>query len=59
MKIMSHLKKRTLIKGEMKLIKKRRMNKKFNIKDHCTQESTKQFKEITPSTPYLVTFTRG
>jgi hypothetical protein len=24
-----------------------------------TQESTKQFKEITPSTPYLVTFTRG
>jgi transposase InsO family protein len=23
------------------------------------QESTKQFKEITPSTPYLVTFTRG
>jgi hypothetical protein len=24
-----------------------------------TQESTKQFKEITPSTPYLVTSTRG
>jgi hypothetical protein len=55
MKIMSHLKKRTLIKGEMKLIKKRRMNKRFRIKDHRTQESTKQFKEITPSTPYLFT----
>jgi hypothetical protein len=24
-----------------------------------TQESTKQFNEITPSTPYLVTFTKG
>jgi hypothetical protein len=59
MKIMSHLKKKTLIKGEMRWIKKRRMNKRFRIKDHHTQESTKQFKEITPSTPYLVTFTRG
>jgi hypothetical protein len=39
--------------GEMKMIKKLRN------KDHCTQESTKQFKEITPSTPFLVTFTRG
>jgi hypothetical protein len=37
----------------------RRMNKKFKIKDHLTQESTKQFKEITPSTPYLVTFKKG
>jgi hypothetical protein len=27
--------------------------------DHHIQESTKQFKEITPSTPYSVTFTRG
>jgi hypothetical protein len=27
--------------GEMKLIKKRRMNKRFKIKDHLTQESTK------------------
>jgi hypothetical protein len=50
---------RTLIKGEMRLIKKRRMNKRFKIKDHRTQESIKQFKEITPSTPYLVTFTWG
>jgi hypothetical protein len=45
--------------GEMKLIKKRRMNKRFKIKDHLTQESTKQFNEITSSTPYLVTFKRG
>jgi hypothetical protein len=56
---MSHLKKRTLIKGEMKMIKTRKMIKKFNTKDCHTQESTKQFKEITPSTPFLVTFTRG
>jgi hypothetical protein len=58
-KTMSHLKKRTLIKGEMKMIKTRKMIKKFNTKDCHTQESTKQFKEITPSTPFLVTFTRG
>jgi hypothetical protein len=58
-KTMSHLKRRTLIKEEMKMIKTRKMIKKFGIKDHHTQESTKQFKEITPSTPYLVTFTRG
>jgi hypothetical protein len=35
-----------------------KMIKRFRVKDH-TQESTKQFKEITPSTPYLVTSTRG
>jgi hypothetical protein len=58
-KTMSHLKRRTLIKGEMKMIKTRKMIKKFKTKDCHTQESTKQFKEITPSTPYLVTFTRG
>jgi hypothetical protein len=57
-KTMSHLKKKASIKGEMKLIKKRRMNKRFKIKDYLTQESTKQFNEITPSTPYLVTFKR-
>jgi hypothetical protein len=57
-KTMSHLKRKTLIKGEMKLIKKRKMSKRFKIKDHRTQESTKQVKEITPSTPYLVTSTR-
>jgi hypothetical protein len=58
-KTMRHLKKKSSIKGEMRLIKKRRMNKRFKIKDHLTQESTKQFNEITPSTPYLVTFKRG
>jgi hypothetical protein len=45
--------------GEMKMIKTRKMIKRFRIKDHRTQESTKQFKVITPSTPYMVTFTRG
>jgi hypothetical protein len=58
-KTMSHLKRRTLIKGEMKMIKTRKMIKKFKTKDHRTQDSTKQFKEITLSTPYSVTFTRG
>jgi hypothetical protein len=57
-KMMSHLKRRTLIKGEMKMIKTRKMIKRFRIKDRHTQESTKQFKEITLSAPYLVTFTR-
>jgi hypothetical protein len=45
--------------GEMKMIKTRKMIKKFKVKDRHTQESTKQFKEITPSTPYLVTSIRG
>jgi hypothetical protein len=59
-KTMSHLKKRTLIKGVMKMIMKtRKMNTRFGIKDRHTQESTKQFKEITLSTPFLVTFIRG
>jgi hypothetical protein len=40
--------------GEMKMIKTRKMSKKLGIKDRHTQESTKQFKEITPSTPFLV-----
>jgi hypothetical protein len=52
-------KRRTLIKGEMKMIKTRNMIKKFKIKVHRSQESTKQFKEITPSTLFLVIFTRG
>jgi hypothetical protein len=42
---MSHLKRRTLIKGEMKT---RKMIKKHRVKDRHTQESTKQFNEITP-----------
>jgi hypothetical protein len=45
--------------GEMKLIKTRKMIERFRIKDHHTQESTKQFNEITPSTPSSVTFIRG
>jgi hypothetical protein len=44
-KKMSHLKKKAMIKGEMKKIKTR---KKIRIKDRHTQESTKRFKEITP-----------
>jgi hypothetical protein len=47
-KRMSHLKRRTMIKGEMKLIKSRKMIKKFKVKDRHTQESSKRFKEITP-----------
>jgi hypothetical protein len=58
-KRMSHLKRRTMIKGEMKLIKTKKMIKKFRVKDHHTQESTKQFKEITLSTQSSVTFIRG
>jgi hypothetical protein len=41
------------------IIKTRKMNKRFRIKDCHTQESTKKFKEITLSTPLLVTFIRG
>jgi hypothetical protein len=58
-KRMSHLKRRTMIKGEMKLIKTRKMIKRFRVKDRHTQESTKQFNEITPSTPSSVTYIRG
>jgi hypothetical protein len=47
-KKMSHLKRRTMIKGEMKLIKTGKMIKKYRVKDCHTQESTKRFKEITP-----------
>jgi hypothetical protein len=36
-KRMSHLKRRTMIKGEMKLIKTRKMIKKFRVKDRHTQ----------------------
>jgi hypothetical protein len=47
-----------MIKGEMKIMKTRKISKKFRVKDRHTQESTKQFNEITPSTPSLVTFIR-
>jgi hypothetical protein len=36
-----------MIKGEMKLIKTRKMIKKFRVKDRHTQVSIKRFKEIT------------
>jgi hypothetical protein len=58
-KKMSHLKRRTRIKGEMKLIKTRKMIKKFRVKDRHTQESTRRFKEITPWTPSSAIFIRG
>jgi hypothetical protein len=44
-KKMSHLKKGTMIKGEMPMIKTRKM---MTVQDRHTQESTKQYKEITP-----------
>jgi hypothetical protein len=58
-KTMSHLKRRTMIKVETKIMKTRKMIKKYRVKDRHTQESTKQSNEITPSTPSLVTFIRG
>jgi transposase InsO family protein len=45
--------------GEMTMIKTRKMSEKYRVKDRHTQESTKQFNKITPSTPSLVTFIRG
>jgi hypothetical protein len=44
-KKMSHLKKGTMIKGEMPMIKTRKM---MTVQDRHTQESTKQYNEITP-----------
>jgi hypothetical protein len=58
-KRMSHLKRRTMIKGEMIMIKTSKMSKKFRVKDRHTQESIKPFNEITPSTPSLVISIRG
>jgi hypothetical protein len=54
-KQMSYLKMTAMIKGEMQMIKTRRMK---NQGRH-TQESTKQSNEITPSTPFSATFIRG
>jgi hypothetical protein len=47
-KKMSHLKRRTMIKGEMIMTKTRKTIKKNRVKDRHTQESIKRFKEITP-----------
>jgi hypothetical protein len=44
-KKMSHLKRRTIINGEMSMIKTRKM---MTVQDRHTQESTKQYNEITP-----------
>jgi hypothetical protein len=41
----SHLKKRTMIKGEMSMIKTRKM---IRVQDCLTQEFIKRYKEITP-----------
>jgi hypothetical protein len=41
----SHLKRRTMIKGDMPMIKTSKM---MRVQDHHTQESTKQYNEITP-----------
>jgi hypothetical protein len=41
----SHLKRRTMIKGEMLIIKTRKM---MRVQDRLTQESTKRYNEITP-----------
>jgi hypothetical protein len=41
----SHLMRRTMIKGEMPMIKTRKM---IRVPDRHTQESTKQSNEITP-----------
>jgi hypothetical protein len=46
-KRMSHLKRRAMIKEEMKT---RKMSKRYGVKDRHTQESNKRFKEITLST---------
>jgi hypothetical protein len=40
-KRMSHLKRKAMIKGEMMKIKTRKMSKRFRVKDHLTQGSTK------------------
>jgi hypothetical protein len=53
-KRMSHLKRRAMI--PMPMIKIRKMNK---FQGRHTQESTKQFNEITPSTPSSAIFKRG
>jgi hypothetical protein len=55
-KKMSHLKRRAMIKGEMLVIKTRKMTR---VQDRHTQESTKQSNEITPWTPSSAIFIWG
>jgi hypothetical protein len=51
-KRMSHLKKRTMIKGEMKLMKTRKMIKKYRVKDRHTKSppsnSTRSPRQLHP-----------
>jgi hypothetical protein len=44
-KKMNHLKRRTMIKGEMPMIKTRKI---MTVQDRHSQESTKQYNDITP-----------
>jgi hypothetical protein len=44
-KRMSHFKRRTMIKGEMPMIRTRKM---IRVQDRHTQESIKRYNEITP-----------
>jgi hypothetical protein len=37
-----------MIKGELTMIKTRKMSKKYRVQNRHTHESTKRFKEITP-----------
>jgi hypothetical protein len=48
-----------MIKGEMTIIKTRKMIKKYRVKDRHTQESTKRYNEITLSIPSSAIFIRG
>jgi hypothetical protein len=50
----SHLKRRTMIKGEIPMIKKM-----IRVQDRHTQESTKRYNESTPWTPSSAIFIRG
>jgi hypothetical protein len=44
----SHLKRRSMIKGGLIIIKTWKMSKKYKVQDRHTQESIERFKEITP-----------
>jgi hypothetical protein len=45
--------------GGLKMSKKRMMSRRFRLRDHHTQGSFKQFKEITPPTQLSVISKRG
>jgi hypothetical protein len=58
-KRMSNIKRRTMIKGEMTMIKTRKMSRKFKVKDCHTQESIKRFKQFTPVNSILGDIHKG